>query len=95
MTTSDIVKILHARYGGPGLDKARAGYEVAQLIRQVREAAGLSQGELADLMGTSQSVLSRLESEEYDGHSLKSLRRIADALQCQLRVGFEVMGGEE
>jgi len=43
------------------------------LIRALREAAGLTQRELAERIGSTQSVISRLESDDYDGHSLSML----------------------
>ena len=52
--------------------------ELSPLIRQLREAAGLTQAELAERIGTTQSVISRLESDDYDGHSLSMLSRIGD-----------------
>ena len=42
----------------------------------MRQAAGLTQAELADIVGTTHSVISRLEDADYDGHSLKMLQRI-------------------
>lgn len=46
---------------------------VAQLIYDARVEAGLSQTELANLIGTTQSVISRLEDADYEGHSLSML----------------------
>ena len=59
---------------------------VAEMIHEARTVAGLSQTRLAKLIGTSQSVISRLEDADYDGHSLTMLRRIADALHRRLEV---------
>ena len=44
------------------------------------------QKELADLIGTTQSVISRLEDADYEGHSLTMLSRIARALNKSLEV---------
>jgi len=57
---------------------------VARLIHTMRTEAGLTQGRLAELVGTTQSVISRLEDSDYDGHSLSMLSRIAEALQKKL-----------
>jgi predicted transcriptional regulator len=46
----------------------------------LRTAADLSQKDLAQRVGTTQSVISRLEDADYDGHSLSMLERIAHAL---------------
>ena len=48
--------------------------------------AGLSQKELAALIGTTQSVVSRLEDSDYGGRSLTMLERIARALGKKLTV---------
>ena len=63
--------------------QARVNAAVAQLIYDARNKAGLSQAELAKRVGTKQSVISRLEDADYEGHSLTMLQRIATALgQC-------------
>jgi ribosome-binding protein aMBF1 (putative translation factor) len=59
---------------------------VAQLIYRARTDAGLTQSRLAKLIGTRQSVISRLEDADYDGHSLSMLGRIAQALGKRLEV---------
>lgn len=60
--------------------------ELAQLIYQARTQAGLTQQQLADRVGTKQSVIARLEDAEYEGHSLSMLQRIACALNQRLEV---------
>ena len=62
--------------------------EVAQLIYDARTAAGLTQSQLAELIGSNQSVISRVENADYEGHSLSMLRRIADALDRRLEISF-------
>ena len=90
--TSNAVKILHQRYIGEdserkaSLEQERVGAEVARTIYELREQAGLSQRELAEKVGTTQSVISRLEDSDYDGHSLSMLSRIAKALNRQVQV---------
>lgn len=90
--TGDAVSILHGRFvkNDPerkaSLQEERVNAEVARLIFELRKDAGLSQGELADLIGTTQSVISRLEDADYDGHSLTMLTRIAEALRQKLTV---------
>jgi ribosome-binding protein aMBF1 (putative translation factor) len=54
--------------------------EVAKLIHDLRTKAGLSQRELAKRVGTTASVICRLEDADYEGHSLSMLKRIAAAL---------------
>src|SRR5262245_43860644 len=92
--TTDAVEILHRRYyeGKPKrlaqLEEARANDEVARKIQQLRTKAGLSQRELAKLVGTTASVICRLEDSNYEGHSLAMLRRIAEALQKRVEIRF-------
>ena len=59
---------------------------IAQMIYEARTSAGLTQRELADLVGTKQPVIARLEDAEYEGHSLSMLNRIATALNRRLIV---------
>lgn len=90
--TSDAVKILHDRYVKDDpeiaglLQSEREKSEVAREIYNIRKKAGLTQAELAKEVGTTQSVISCLESADYNGHSLEMLRRIAHALHCRVEV---------
>jgi transcriptional regulator with XRE-family HTH domain len=90
--TSNAVRILHHRYVGEdarrkaSLEQERVNAEVARTIYELREQAGLSQKELADRVETTQSVISRLEDADYEGHSLSMLNRIAKALNQQVQV---------
>ena len=71
-----------------GVPAARINFEVAQMIHDARTAAGLSQRELAELVGSKQSVIARLEDADYEGHSLTMLQRIASALTQRLEIRF-------
>ena len=64
----------------------RLGIQVSRAIYEARVAAGLSQKELAAKIGTHQSAISRLESSDYDQHSLATLYKIADALGARVEV---------
>jgi len=68
---------------------AGEAWDVALQIVALREQAGLSQKDLAKLLGTSQQQISRLESPGYEGHSLSMLRRVAEALHARVSVVFE------
>jgi transcriptional regulator with XRE-family HTH domain len=68
---------------------AGEAWDVALQISALREKAGLSQQDLAKLLGTSQQQISRLESPGYEGHSLSMLRRVAKVLHARVRVAFE------
>ena len=63
--------------------------DLALLVREMREDAGLTQTELAKRAGTTQSVIARLEDAEYTGHSLAMLERIAVACGVALRLHAE------
>ena len=60
--------------------------QVSQIIYDARKQAGLTQKQLADLVGTTQSVIARLEDADYEGHSLSMLARIAAALNQKVEI---------
>jgi ribosome-binding protein aMBF1 (putative translation factor) len=64
--------------------------EIAWLLIKFRMDKGLSQQELADLVGTSNSQISRIESGRHRTN-LDTLTRIAHALDLRLVVGFEAL----
>lgn len=68
------------------IGEERAGADIAQLIHDARTRAGLTQKQLAELIGTSQPTIARLEDADYEGHSLGMLRRIAAALHLRLEL---------
>ena len=88
------IAIIHRRYyeGKPeriaALEDMRAADDVARRIVQLRTSAGLSQRELAKVVGTTASVICRLEDADYEGHSLAMLRRIASALKQRVEIRF-------
>jgi len=63
--------------------------DLALLVREMREDAGLTQTELARKVGTAQSVIARLEDAEYTGHSLAMLERIAAVCGVALKLHAE------
>jgi ribosome-binding protein aMBF1 (putative translation factor) len=73
-------------------ERAGEAWDVALQIAALREQAGLSQKDLAKRLKTSQQHVSRLESPDYEGHSLANLRRVAQALHARVRVVFEPDG---
>ena len=98
--TTDAVEIIHRRYfeGKPErlaeLEEERANAEVARKIYALRRKAGLTQRELAKLVGTTSSVVCRLEDADYWGHSLSMLRRIAAALDKRVEIRFVSVRGK-
>ena len=92
--TIDAVEILKRRaLKDPKLrelyEEEKINYQSAQVIQQAREAAGLTQAQLAKKIGTTQSVISRLEDADYEGHTLKMLERIAEALKQRIVIHLE------
>ena len=92
--TTDALEILHRRHyeGRPdrraGLEDERANAEIARKICALRINAGLTQRQLAKLVGTTPSVICRLEDAEYEGHSLSMLRRIGAAVGMRVELRF-------
>jgi ribosome-binding protein aMBF1 (putative translation factor) len=70
------------------IEEERVNAQVAREIYELRTRRGLSQKQLAELIGTRQSSIARLEDADYDGHSLRMLHRIAEALDAHLAVHF-------
>ena len=75
------------------LDSGLAGFRAARSfprpekgwIRAMREAAGVSTGELGRKLGTSRQLPLQFEKAEADDSiTLKSLRRVGEALNCEL-----------
>ena len=57
-------------------------------VYRLRTKAHLTQKQLAERIGTTASVISRLESADYEGHSLSMLQRISAALNRRIEVRF-------
>jgi ribosome-binding protein aMBF1 (putative translation factor) len=72
--------------------ETRAGVEqdlaLGQLIYDLRTDAGLSQRQLAERMGTTQSVISRLEEGGGARNRIDTLARVATALNRHLVLSF-------
>lgn len=75
------------------LDKMRADDAVARKLVELRTKADLTQRELAKLVGTSASVICRLEDADYEGHSLAMLNRLAAALHRRVEIRFMPLRG--
>jgi predicted transcriptional regulator len=70
------------------VEAATVNAYIAQLIYDARTQAGLTQARLAKIVGTTQSVIARLEDSNYEGHSLSMLQRIASALDKRVDIRF-------
>ena len=67
---------------------AQGALTVGNQLRELRKSAGLSQRALAERVGTTASVICRLEDESYDRHTLDMLRRIGSVLGKRVEVRF-------
>lgn len=88
------IEILKQRYirddaAAESLERETINAKVAHSITALRTRAGLTQKQLAEKVGTTQSVISRLEDADYDGHSLSMLNRIATALNQRVSIIIE------
>lgn len=96
--TQDAVKILHHLYIKDDLERLASleaedlKSKIAQQVYELREAAGLSQKQLAEKVGTTAKVISDLEMTDYEdnelGLAVLMLQRIAKALnkKVELRI---------
>ena len=91
MTTTSWTEIKARRAGsderGHRYERAGRAIRLASEIRSLREKKGLSQRQLAELVGTTQSAIARLEGGRISP-SLSTLDRIANALGAEVTVTF-------
>lgn len=91
-TTTDAVTILYNRYvkDRPEMEalynEELENLVIGQQIQKLRSDAGLTQQQLAEIVGTTPSAICRLESAEYEGHSLKMLKKVASALKQRVEI---------
>lgn len=91
--TRDFADVIRARLAADpeladAVEDEAFSANIAQQVYDLRSEAGITQTQLAERVETQQSVISRIEDADYDGHSLGMLRRIAFALDRRLRVEF-------
>ncbi len=89
--TADAVAILKKRHvrtpaREQELELARLNAKIARQIYALRVSARLTQEQLGKLIGTTGSVISRLEDDDYHGHSLPMLLKITQALKQRIEV---------
>ena len=68
------------------MEKAGQAIDIAYQIYDLRKAAGLTQTQLAKLLHTSQSNVSRIESAEYESYTFKTLEKVTKALKARLQI---------
>jgi ribosome-binding protein aMBF1 (putative translation factor) len=69
-------------------ERLRPFEELARIVIVRRTALGLTQAKLATRMGTTPSVISRIESGQH-ATSAKTLKRLAEALDAHAVLGFD------
>ena len=68
------------------LEEERANAHIARRIYDLREEAGLTQPELARLIGATTRIIRQLEDADYEGNYLSMLRRVAAVLQRRVEI---------
>jgi ribosome-binding protein aMBF1 (putative translation factor) len=75
-------------------ERLRPFEEIARVVLMRRAQLGLTQQDLAERMGTTKSVISRIESGQHRT-STDTLRRLAEALDGYAVIGFEFPTGTQ
>ncbi len=88
---SDAVELVDRWFGGtPGWDRMVAEeklkLEIGQAVYDLRSSAGLTQSQLGDLVGTSQSVISTVEHADYDGSAIDLFVRVCFAMRRKVEI---------
>lgn len=92
--TSDAVTIIHNRFYKAklkriaSLEQERVNARIARDLYTLRSKSNMTQKQLARLVGTTTSVISRLENADYSGQSLNMIQRIASALDRHVDIRF-------
>ncbi len=68
------------------MEKTGQAFDIAYQVYDLRKKAGLTQKQLADLVGTKQSNIARLESADYTSYTRQTLEKIAKALKARVEV---------
>lgn len=68
-----------------GFDAGYEDFKIGVLLRQAREAAGMTQDEVARRLGTKKSAISRMENHA-DDVRLSTLRNYAEAVGASLEI---------
>ena len=68
-----------------GFEEGYAEFKIGVILRQAREAAGLTQDDVARRLKTKKSAISRIENHA-DDVRLSTLRKYADAVGASLQI---------
>ncbi len=74
-----------------GFDAGYEDFKIGVLLRQAREAAGMTQDEVARRLGTKKSAISRMENHAGDVR-LSTLRNYAEAIGATLEITLASVG---
>lgn len=91
---TDVIAIIRKRYYEKkperiaSLEQERVNARIARDLYALRTKSKMTQKQLAKLVGTTPSVISRLENADYSGHSLNMIQRIASAFNRQIDIRF-------
>lgn len=69
-----------------GFERAGQAWDIAFQIHDLRKKGGLTQTQLAKLVGTRQSNIARIESADYTGYTFKTLEKVTNALKARLQI---------
>lgn len=72
-----------------GFERGYNDFKIGVLLRQAREAAGLTQEQVAQKLGTKKSAISRMENHAEDIR-LSTLRAYAQAVGTQLHIQLRI-----
>lgn len=70
-----------------GLDEGYEQFKIGEILRQARQAAGLTQEELADRVHTKKTAISRIENHAED-IKISTLKRVAKALGKRIQINL-------
>ncbi len=70
-----------------GFDEGYEQFKIGAMVRQMREAAGLTQEELAARLNTKKTAVSRIENHAED-IKLSTLERVASVLGKKLKISI-------
>jgi transcriptional regulator with XRE-family HTH domain len=87
-SSDDLIAKLHNKKYRDAFVSSRVSNTLALQIRTMRQERGWSQAYLAELLGTSQNAVYRLENPQYGKPSLTTLKRLASIFDVGLAVWF-------
>src|ERR1700730_1876171 len=68
---------------------AESSAHIAEQLIALRKRRGLDQAQLAEMIGTKQPAISRVEKADYQNWSFNTLWKIADAEDARIRVSIQ------